>query len=132
MCIRDRPFGVIMRDMVVNGVGLPWNIVLSALVGVWLILTPWALGATGLVADANHLIGALVATVSVTCLAETARPLRFVNMGFGLALILTTAMAGADLSNLVSGVLCGLALIALSVRRGPITCGYGNITRFLI
>ncbi|MEX2617260.1 MAG: NAD-dependent epimerase/dehydratase family protein [Alphaproteobacteria bacterium] len=123
--------GTVVREMVSGGVGLPWNLCLSIAIGVWLMLTRLVLGTQGGMADADHLIGALVITVTVTSLAEVARPLRFLNIAFGVALLITPFVYGADLSAMVSSLACGAGLIALGVRRGRVRQSYGEWSRFV-
>ncbi|HEX2265542.1 MAG TPA: vitamin K epoxide reductase family protein, partial [Solirubrobacterales bacterium] len=56
----EQPPGAVLREMVSGGVNVPWNLGLSALIGVWLMFTRLTLGAEGGMAHADHLIGALV------------------------------------------------------------------------
>ena len=42
------------------GVSLPWNLFVSAALGLWLMFAPSALGSTGMAAHSDHLIGALI------------------------------------------------------------------------
>ncbi|MGH6918033.1 MAG: vitamin K epoxide reductase family protein, partial [Geminicoccaceae bacterium] len=84
----QRP-GQVVGEMLSGGVGLPWNLAVCLLIGVWLMLTRITLGSDGGLANADHLIGALVLTVTVSALAEVARPLRFLNMALGAALLIT-------------------------------------------
>ncbi|HVL57277.1 MAG TPA: NAD-dependent epimerase/dehydratase family protein, partial [Burkholderiaceae bacterium] len=53
----------------VRGVAVPWPLVASCALGAWMMFTPLVIGATGSMADSNHLIGALVITVAVTAMA---------------------------------------------------------------
>ena len=127
-----RPAGAVARDMVGGGVNLPWNLALSILLGLWLMFSRSTLGAEGSMADADHLTGSLVVTVSVIALAEVARPLRFLNIGFGLALLVTPFGFGADALQTAASIVCGLLLILLSLRRGPMHNHYGGLERFLV
>ncbi|MGH6921428.1 MAG: hypothetical protein ACREJ0_27445, partial [Geminicoccaceae bacterium] len=79
-----------------------------------------------------HMIGALVQTVTVTALAEVARPLRFLILVLGAALLITPFAYGADWPAAVASFLCGIALIALSVRRGKIRNRYGSWSRLIV
>jgi len=62
----------------------PWNLLLAALLGVWLMAAPSALGLHGATADSTHIVGALVATIAVVAFAEPARSVRFLNALIGL------------------------------------------------
>ena len=128
----DRPPRDVLRDVFGGGVGLPWNLLLCAAIGLWLMFTRLSLGASGAMADADHLIGALVVTVSISALAEVARPLRFVNIGFGVALLVTPFAYEASLAQTIAGLACGLALIAASLRRGPVRMRYGHWNRVIV
>lgn len=122
----------INREMWAGGVNLPWTLVLSIAIGIWLMCTRLIFGTEAPMAHSDHLIGALVVTASVTALAEIARPVRFLNVLFGIALIAAPWMfdGGSALAD-VSGVLAGIALILLAIPRGRIACNYGTWSRFL-
>jgi hypothetical protein len=76
--------------------------------------------------------GALVLTVTVSACAEVARPLRFLNMALGTALLITPFAYGADWTPAVASFVCGLGLIALSVRRGRIRNRYASWDRLIV
>lgn len=122
----------VLRDMLGGGITVPWTLAASVLLGTWLMFTRLTLGTAGVMADADHLIGALVITVSVTAMAEAARPLRYINSLFGLALTIVPFVADATLLQTAAGFLCGLALIALSVPRGSVRHNYGSWTRVIV
>jgi hypothetical protein len=122
----------IMGEMVGGGVSVPWNLALCALIGVWLMFTRITLGSDGGMANADHLIGALVVTFTVSAFAEVARPLRFLNVAFGVALLITPFVYGTGWLATLAGALCGIGLIALSVRRGAVTHRYGAWNRVIV
>ncbi|MFW6077900.1 MAG: SPW repeat domain-containing protein, partial [Hyphomicrobiales bacterium] len=81
------------------------------------------------------IVGGLVITVSIIAMAEVARPLRFVNVPFGLWLMIAPwLLTGAGSSVAVlNGVLAGLALVALSLPRGRRSGEhYGGWDRFVV
>jgi nucleoside-diphosphate-sugar epimerase len=127
-----RPPGAVLREMVTGGVSLPWNLALCLAIGVWLMFTRATLGSDGTAADADHVIGALVLTVTATALAEVVRPVRYLNALLGAALITTTAIFAPGLWAGLSGMVCGAALVALSLRRGPILNRYGGWNRLIV
>jgi hypothetical protein len=96
------------------------------------MFTRITLGSDGGMANADHLIGALVVTITVSAFAEVARPLRFLTIAFGLALLITPFAYGADWLASVASVLCGAGLIALSVPRGPVRHRYGGWSRVIV
>lgn len=114
------------------GVALPWNLLVSIGLGIWLMFVPSVLGTTGVAAHADHLIGALIVTFSVMALADVGRALRFANLLFGALVIaapwvLTGATGGSRWSDAIAGTL----VILLSVRRGPVGEKYGGWERFI-
>lgn len=68
----------------VRGVAVPWNLLVSALLGFWPMAAPDVFGSGGSVADRDHLTGPLVAVVAVCAMAEIIRSLRFVNLLAGV------------------------------------------------
>jgi len=128
----EQPLLTIVRDMISGGLSLPWTLLVSIAIGIWLMFTRLALGTDGALADADHLLGALAITFSVTALAEIARPVRLLNIPIGLALCLAAFVYGEGGVSMVSSASCGLLLIALSFRRGPIRRRYGDLDRYII
>lgn len=128
----ERSFAELNRDIWAGGVNLPWNLVLSIAIGIWLMCTRLVFGTAEPMAFSDHLIGAIVVTVSVTALAELARPVRFINVLLGIALMGAPWMldGGSPLADW-AGVLAGIALVALSIPRGRISHSYGSWDRLL-
>jgi len=121
-----QPPGRVVREMLSGGIGIPWNLAFCVAIGIWLMFTRLTLGTEGGLANAEHLIGSLVITVTVTAFAEVARPIRLVNMAFGAALIVVALIYATGPLLMAADIVCGLALIALSLRRGRITTPYGG------
>lgn len=117
-----------------RGVTVPWTLVGSAAVGLWLMFSRLAFGTEPPMADSDHLVGALIVTVAVMAMAEVARPLRFINVAFGLWLIASPwLLIGA--APLASGasVITGILLIGLSLPRGPRSKEhYGSWDRYVV
>jgi len=127
----DRPFGTVLREMLSGGITLPWTLALSMLVGVWLMVTRLTLGAAGTQADLDHVVGALAITVAVSATAETFRAFRFLLVPLGAVLLVGGFFTGAGVPSLVSSIVCGAALIILSLPRGPVRQRYGTWDRFI-
>jgi hypothetical protein len=132
---RTPSFDAPLRDRVaamVWGVNVPWNLLTSALLGVWLMFAPSVLDGTARAADSDHLVGALVATFAVIAMAEVGRPLRFLNILLG-AWLLTAPflLVGSTMATKLNDVALGVALIVLSLRRGPVRENYGSWDRYL-
>jgi hypothetical protein len=110
----------------------PWNLLLSALAGGWLMAAPTMLGIGGAAADNSHIAGALVVTIAVVAFAEPARAVRWLNVLFGLWLIIAPwILAGGAGAGRWSIALTGLALIALSLPRGRVEDRYGGWQRWI-
>jgi hypothetical protein len=129
----ERPPMAVLKEMLGGGVNLPWGLLASAALGIGLMCTRLLFGTDGPQADSDHLLGALVVTVSVTALAEVARPARFINILLGVALVFAPFMfdGGSGLADLV-GVVTGMALVPLSIPRGAIVNRYGGWNRYLV
>lgn len=105
-----------------NGIGACWNLLLSAGIGVLLIFTPDIFSFYGFMEDADHLVGSLIVVVSILSLAEVIRALRFVNILFGVFLIVNSWVF---FDFVIFHNLVGLSLILLSIPRGKIRSTYG-------
>ena len=109
------------------GMTLPWNLVLSTFIGIWLMVSPDVFGTTGRAADSNHLVGALIVVWSVIVMAEVARAGRYLNILFGLWIVIAPfILAGATATATVNNIILGLLVAALCFPRGAIREEYGN------
>ena len=72
-----------------------------------------------------------IALVSVAA-AEVARPVRFLLVPLGLALLGTPFLYDAGTSATAASLACGALLIGLSLRRGPIRGRYGSWSRLIV
>jgi hypothetical protein len=106
--------------MVGGGVSLPWNLALCGLIGCPCCSRASRSALKAGWANSDHLIGSLVLAVTSLAAAEVARPLRFLNVLLGAALFATPFIYGASMMATVASLVCGGALVALSIRRGPI------------
>ena len=122
----DQSPGAVVREMVLGGVNLPWNLALAAAIGLSLLFTRVTLGAEGGMADMDHLIGSLVLTVISVAAAEVARPARWLLVPLGLALAVMPFVHRTDTVQTIAGVVLGLALVLLAIRRGSIHQSYGS------
>ena len=128
----DRPLGAVFRSSVGGGVSLPWNLALAGLIGSALLFTRVTLGAEGALANAHHIIGCAVLTVVAIAAADVARPARALNALFGLGLMFLPLLFDTNTLQLAVTLGLGLALVLLSVRRGPIQERYGAWDRLLV
>ena len=128
---RQSAMGRIVAAMDLNNV--PWNLILSAALGLWVMAAPAVLGIAGAAANSSYLAGALVITWAVIAFGEVARPARLLNIPMGLWIAAAPwLLSGATgLSRWVDLFVGGL-LIALSLRRGHIKERFGAWNRYLI
>ena len=122
----DQTPGAVIRQMFTGGVRLPWTLRLAGLIGVSLMFTRISLGSEGSMANADHVIGALVLTVLSLAAAEVARSLRFMLVPLGAALLMTPFLYEATLVQTVASILAGVALTILCMPRGVIEGRYGR------
>lgn len=127
----DQPPGAVLRSMMAGGVNLPWNLGLAGLIGLALLFTRLWPGVEGNLAHAHHVIGSLVLTVVSIAAAEVARPARWLNLPLGASLMASPFLFEGDRAALLVSLLAGAALLALSVRRGPIHERYGSWDRVI-
>jgi hypothetical protein len=114
------------------GVSLPWNLLLSASLGLWLMFAPSNLGTTGAAAHSDHLIGALMLTVAIIALAEVGRVARFANMLFGTWVIASPWLLGGTTTAATwNDMIVGTLVILLSFQRGPVSERYGSFERYI-
>lgn len=128
----DRGLGAIIHDMVAGGVSLPWNLAAAGLIGLSLLFTRLTLGAEGTIADSDHAIGFVVLTVISLAAAEMTRAVRFLLAPLGAGLAITPFLFEASGAHVAANVVAGLALIALSVRRGAIKGQYAGWNRLIV
>ncbi len=116
------------------GITLPWNLVLTAIIGIWLLFSAKTFGFTGEMADNQAVMGALIATLSIISFAEVARTVRLINIliAIWLALapwfLLSSGLGAAHWHNLI----IALAVILLSIFRGPIKERYGTWDKVIV
>jgi hypothetical protein len=111
---------------------VPWNLFITATLGVWLMAAPSVLGSTSGAAHSDHLMGALVVTWAVIAFSEVARPARLLNLPLGLWIMLAPwIMLGDTQSSRWNDMVVGAAIVALALRRGAITERFGAWNRYL-
>ena len=123
---------VVTPQAMVWGVALPWNLLASTALGLWLMASPSIFGSDGSAAHSEHLIGALVVTVAIISWADVGRALRFVNVLFGAWFIVAPwLLIGSTTGSTLNDVVVGAVLIVLSLPRGPVGERYGSWGRFI-
>lgn len=128
------PAGVVMREMLLSGISVPWTLMLSTVLGVALMCTRLLFDTSGLAAHNDHVVGALVVTCSIIAWGDAARPLRFINIAFGGWLLAAPALFdGYTDTGAAAMLLTGLALIALAFPMGRVVTHMGawdRVARF--
>lgn len=119
-------FRKVVKGMV-WGVTLPWNLVLTALIGIWLLFADNAMGYTGMMAHNSDVCGALIVVFSVIAWAEVLRSLRYINIVIAIWLgISPWVLSGATMPVALHSAILALAVIILSIFRGKIKEQYGT------
>lgn len=109
------------------GFTCPWNLILSACLGIWLMCAPTILGIMHPAADSNYIAGPLIVAFSIISMSEVIRGLRFVNLFFGLLLISAPFwMEGFSSAGIASNLIIGVCIALLSFRKGMIRERYGK------
>jgi nucleoside-diphosphate-sugar epimerase/uncharacterized membrane protein len=115
------------------GVNVPWTLLVSSAVGIWLMFAPSVFATQGRAEDSDHLVGALVITFAVIAMAEVTRAARLINILFGAWIILAPwLLSGSTTGAKWIDVIAGVALIALSIPRGRIKECYGGWDPYII
>jgi hypothetical protein len=109
------------------GVTVPWNLLVTAVLGAWLMVAPSVFETQGLAADSDHILGALVVTFAIISFAEVTRAARFINIALALGIIvLPWLFGGATLPSGVNDLIIGVLIIVLSIPPGKIKNTYDN------
>ena len=123
---------VVSAKAMVWGVAMPWNLLVTIALGVWLMLAPSALGSTAAAAHSDHLVGALIVTVAAIALADVGRAARFINLLFGAWVVAAPwLLGGATSASRWNDVIAGALVILLSLTRGPVGERYGTWQRYI-
>jgi nucleoside-diphosphate-sugar epimerase len=128
----QRPPVDIIRDMLTGGVRLCYPLLACIVIGALLMFSRVLLGVDGSMADAHHLIGALVITISVTALAEVARPLRFLNLFLALGLMICALVLEGSMLVTGATLLAATLVMVASIPRGPVNGAYGSWSRLIV
>jgi len=117
----------------IRGISLPWTLGASCALGAWLMFSRLIFASEGAIANNDHLSGAMIITIAVCATAEVARPLRFLNLPFGLWLLVAPLLlAGATMATILNDLVAGCIVIALSLPRGRISKEhYGSWDRYV-
>jgi hypothetical protein len=126
------PFGALVPS-VRWGVSVPWSLAASTGVGLWLMFAPALLATNAYAASNDNLVGALIVTIAVISTAEVIRGLRFLNVLFGVWLLIAPwALVGASMPLRWNDMAAGVALLSFTVPRGVVRERYGTWDRYIV
>jgi uncharacterized membrane protein len=109
------------------GFTLQWNLFLTAILGVWVMLSPSLFGDLHPASDSNYVVGPLLIALSVISFSEIARPLRFVNILLVCGLILSAfVLSGFSRLGFMSNLASGTFMCALCFPKGKQRELYGS------
>lgn len=106
-----------------KGVDIPWNLLLSLALGIWLL---FHMGPYPMANNVGHIFGALTITFSIIAMAEVTRAVRFINILLGTALIFIPFFTNASTMITFRAILVGILLILLAIPLGKIKEKYGD------
>ncbi|MCP5470108.1 MAG: vitamin K epoxide reductase family protein [Chlamydiales bacterium] len=115
------------------GATLPWNLVITALLGMWLLFANNLMGFSGILSDNVDVMGALIVVCSIISFAEVARALRFCNLALCAWLIIASCIfSGGGVWQIVIAAIFGGVIALLSLFKGArIKESYGNWNKFI-
>jgi hypothetical protein len=102
------------------------------MLGMWMMAVPDVLGNKGLVADVDHLAGALIVVGSVIAFGEPVRTIRLLIVPLGLLIAGAPFLVSEPtVASWINDVVVGLGAAALSLRRGSIKESFGSWDRWI-
>lgn len=114
------------------GVRVRWNLLITALIGGWLLFANDIIGFKGLLAHNTDVCGALIVVFSVIAWAEVTRAVRYLNILIALWFVIATLVLPGTTTFLVwHSIIVGAVVIVLSLFRGRIKEKYGNWDRMI-
>lgn len=120
------------RNPIGYGVTLPWNLLFSIVLGIWLMVSPSVMQIGKDLATSNYILGPMIAAIAIIALAEVFRSIRYLNILFGFALMLAPCFIPFSGSIcVINNILTGLAILLLSFRKGRIVQSYGLWEKFI-
>lgn len=115
------------------GMTVPWTLLLSCVLGIWLMFAPAVFGTAGRAADSDHVIGALIVTFAAIAMAEVGRSARLINVLFGAWLIIAPFVLDRFVTvAMINSIIAGLLLILLSLPRGKVMERYGGWDPYVV
>lgn len=114
------------------GATIPWNLVVTALIGGWLLFSNHVLGFHGILAHNADICGALIIVFSIVSWAEPMRAGRFFNILIALWFAAAPwILPGATQPLILHSLIVSVVVILLSLFRGKIKEKYGTWDKFI-
>lgn len=115
------------------GVSVSWNLILTALLGVLLILLPSLLNYRNGLAASDDIVGPVLISVSLISMAEVFRVLRYALALLGLWCVVAPFVLSSSLSAILAHIGIGLLLIlALVLHKNRTKQRYGIWERWMV
>lgn len=117
-----------------RALSVPWGLIGTAAIGIFLMFCPTLLGDLdrGALANSSHLVGALITTISIISLGEPVRALRFLNVILASWVAVSGWVFGAGMPERWVLTAAGLVAVLVSLRRGPIRERYASWNRVIV
>lgn len=113
------------------GVTIPWNLVVTLLLGVWLLFANNIIGYDSTVSKISNGAGALIVTLSIISFAEVIRSLRYINIILALIAAIATWIFPSTLSAIINNWIVAVLVIIFSLPRGKIKEHYGHWNKYI-
>jgi hypothetical protein len=113
----DSPILTLLKSSL-SGLTFPWNLSVSALLGIFLMAIPSIFHLTGILYQIDPILGAAIAVASVISFSECARKARRLNLLFAGALLIGTWFAHTNITVLCIQTILGIIIGSLSFRKG--------------
>ena len=115
-----------------DGVTTPWFLIVSCLIGAWLMYAPTFFNYPEMVANIDYFSGALIVTFAITSMAEICHSIRFLNIPIGAVLILSPVfLESFSTASLAGQVAAGIVLILVNLPKAKINSRFGGLDKYI-
>jgi hypothetical protein len=109
------------------GFTLPWNLVILALLGGWMICSPFVFHSMHPASDSNYVAGPLLIAFSIISFSEPLRNLRWGNFLIALGLVFSSLfLKGFSGLGFANQLIASVLIFALTIPRGKKHERYGE------
>jgi hypothetical protein len=103
-----------------------WPRIISALLGIWLMVAPSVLHYDASASINDRIVGPLIAATAIIAIWEVTRPLRWLGILFGLWLLVAPGIFHFPPHALVNSAVVGALLVILSFLGGRVMEKFGG------